>query len=191
SGSSGLADSPAAAAAVSSGSACASWAASLLVAADSGAAGSAGVFVVSCFALSVMGASFAYSPLVRATRYKCPARLAADGQAAGLHRVKQSAGLIGADGELRDTDGEARRVLKADVLDVHPGGAGGVEQAGKLSRPVGEDDLDHGEVSWLAAVLARDAAGTRLAPVEQARGRGRPGRGGWCPRGKAGEEACG
>ena len=34
---------------------------------------------------------------------------------------------------------------------------------------VGDDDLDHGEVPRLAAVLARDAADAGPAPVEQAR----------------------
>ena len=63
-------------------------------------------------------------------------------------------------------------MLQADVLDVHPGRASRVEEAGQLARAVDDDDLDHGEVTRLAAVLAGDAAGARPAPVERARDAG-------------------
>src|SRR6185437_11869865 len=165
------------------GAACVSCSASPWVAADSVAAGpasavGAGAFVVPCFAVSVMRSSFAHN-----------VPLAADGPAAGLHRVKQGACLLGADGELRHADRKARRVLEPDVFDVHPGRAGGVEEAGELARAVGDDDLDHGKVPRLAAVLAGDAAGACPALVEQARDACRPGRGGRHPRGNAPEKA--
>src|SRR5215831_18298365 len=59
-----------------------------------------------CCALSVMESS-----------------LAADRPAAGPHRVQQRARLLRADRKLSNADRQARRVLDADVFDVHPGGA--------------------------------------------------------------------
>ena len=41
-------------------------------------------------------------------------------------------------------------MLDPHVLDVHPGGAGRVEEPGELAGQVGDDDLDDGEVARLA-----------------------------------------
>src|ERR1700677_652950 len=135
-----------------------------VVAADSASAVFARPSLVSCFALLVMRSSFAHRVGGRVIHFGLPA----DGPAARFHRVEQGPGLIRVDGELGDADREAGRVLEPDVLDIHPGGAGRVEQPGQLPRTVGDDHLDQAEVPRLAAVLARDAGDPGLAPVEQA-----------------------
>src|SRR6202046_1793858 len=123
-----------------------------VVAADSVSAVAAGPSLLSCFALLVMRASFAHAVARRVIHLG----LSADGPAARFHGVEQGVGLVGADGKLSDADRETRRVLEPDVLDVHPGGPGRVEQPGQLTRTVGDDHLDQAEIPRLAAVLARD-----------------------------------
>ncbi len=58
-------------------------------------------------------------------------------------------------------------MLDPDVLDVDPGRPGPVEQPGQLAGLVTDDDLDHGELAGLAAVLAADPGHPGLAVVEQ------------------------
>src|SRR6202167_1460411 len=80
-------------------------------------------------------------------------------------------------------------MLKADVIDVPPGRAARVEEAGAVALAGPEDDLDHGKVPRQPTVLAGDAARARAAPVEQAGNAGRPRSDGGRPLGKAPEEA--
>src|ERR1700735_4450750 len=134
-----------------------------VVAADSVSAVAAGPSLLSCFALLVMRSSFAHAVARRVIHLG----LSADGPAARLPGDEQGVGLVGADGKLSDADRETRRVLEPDVLDVHPGGPGRVEQPGQLTRAVGDDHLDQAEIPRLPAVLARDAGDPGPAPVEQ------------------------
>jgi hypothetical protein len=87
--------------------------------------------------------------------------------AARLQGVKQRRDIGGRDRELGHADRQAGRVLDPDVLDIHAGRTGRVEQAGQLARPVTDDHLDHRERALRAAVLARDPGHARLTAMQQ------------------------
>ena len=93
--------------------------------------------------------------------------LPANGPASGREHARQPGYCLWPDPQFGDADGQARRMLDADVLDIYARLVCSVEQPGQLAWPVRDDHLHSHEVPPRPAVLAGDAVHPGDPPLQQ------------------------